>query len=216
MGGLGELQLEALAQEQQAVEKAARQRHVVIDDEQPVLTLGRVVGEQPVEVLELAHASGLARVQLHPVAGAQQLRVCSCGQRAALRSLDPEHQHASPWRKLSSAASQAQAPAAGDLPTCAGRVADAPPPRVEAADRAAGAGEEVIQLLARADVAWRRVGARARAVRPSSRRLRREAGRASGQRFTHRLAQTPGAVGDLCHAGGAAAPSHVAHAAQER
>ena len=56
MGRLGQFQAKALAQKQEAVQEAARQLDVVVDHQQPVTTLGRVFGEQPVEVLELAPA----------------------------------------------------------------------------------------------------------------------------------------------------------------
>ena len=51
---LGEPQLEALGEEQERVEEAARQRDVVVEHEQPVAAVERVRGEQRVEVLELA------------------------------------------------------------------------------------------------------------------------------------------------------------------
>jgi hypothetical protein len=68
MRGLGEHQREALAQEQEAVEEAARQDDVIVDDEQPVAIAGRVLGEQQVEVLELPAILRWAGVQLDIVA----------------------------------------------------------------------------------------------------------------------------------------------------
>ena len=52
--GLGELQAGALGGAQEGVQEAARQRDVVVDDEQPVVGRRRMRGEQRVEVLELA------------------------------------------------------------------------------------------------------------------------------------------------------------------
>ncbi len=68
VGGLCERQREALAQEQEAVEEAARQLHVVVDHQQPVVAVGGMLGEQPVEVLELAPSIRRASVQLDVVA----------------------------------------------------------------------------------------------------------------------------------------------------
>ena len=63
MRGLGEVELKTLGEEQQAVEEAARQYHVVVEDEQPVvvqwaLARGRSDGEQAVDVLELPGVAG--------------------------------------------------------------------------------------------------------------------------------------------------------------
>ena len=63
MRRLGELQREALAQEQEAVEKAPRQLDVVVDHDQPVVIVGRVLCEQAVEVLELAGPPRRARAE---------------------------------------------------------------------------------------------------------------------------------------------------------
>ena len=88
MSGLGQLQREALAEEQEAVEEAACQLDVVIDDQQPVVTVGRVPGEQPVEVLELAPSFGRGAVQLDVMSRAQQLVGDGPEELAALGALD--------------------------------------------------------------------------------------------------------------------------------
>ncbi len=65
---LRQRQREALAEEHEAVEEAARQLDVVVEDQQPVVPLRRMLDQQPVEVLELAeHARG-CDVQLDIVA----------------------------------------------------------------------------------------------------------------------------------------------------
>ncbi len=73
MGGLGEGQAEPLAQEQEAIDEPAGELDVVVDDEQPVVTGGRVLGEQRVEALELAAAERRDGVQLDLVARRQEL-----------------------------------------------------------------------------------------------------------------------------------------------
>ena len=73
MGGLRQRQREALAQEQEAVEEAARQLDVVVDHQQPVVAVGRMVRKQQVEVLELATTARVGGVQLDVMARAQQL-----------------------------------------------------------------------------------------------------------------------------------------------
>ena len=60
MGGLGQAQVKALGQEHERVEEAARQGHVVVDHQQPVVALSGVLGQQRVEVLE---AAPVARVR---------------------------------------------------------------------------------------------------------------------------------------------------------
>ena len=67
MRGLRQREREVLAQEQEPVEEAPRQLHVVVHDEQPVASVGRVLGEQRVEVLELSAALGRGAVELDMV-----------------------------------------------------------------------------------------------------------------------------------------------------
>ncbi len=83
--GWASCEVEALGEEQEAVEEAAREDDVVVDHEQPVVLLGRVGREQAVEVLELPEPFGRARVQLDVVAGAHQLGTDRRGQRTPAR-----------------------------------------------------------------------------------------------------------------------------------
>ena len=96
VGRLGQLQLEALAQEEEAVEKAVRQLHVVVDHQQPVVAICGVLGQQPVEILELAAGARAVKLHDHVVARAQQLRARALCLAPVLGALDAEHEHAAP------------------------------------------------------------------------------------------------------------------------
>ena len=65
MRGLRELQREALAEEQEAVEEAARQLHVVVDHEQPVgaRLLGGLAARLPSSRLRFSNLPTLARAR---------------------------------------------------------------------------------------------------------------------------------------------------------
>ena len=94
--GLREPQPGGLGGVQEAVEEAARERDVVVDDEQPVEAVGRVGGEQRVEVLELAARAGRRGVDLDLVPAAQQLGPRRVHDHRG--PLDPEHEHAAAGR----------------------------------------------------------------------------------------------------------------------
>ena len=97
--GLGELEVGALGRAQERVEEAAGEGDVVVDHEQPVAFIGRVVGEQRVEVLELAARAGRRGHDIDLVAALEQSRSRGVHQRS--RPLDAEREHAPPRRLAS-------------------------------------------------------------------------------------------------------------------
>ena len=140
VGGLGELQPGALGRPQEGIEEPARQRDVVVDDQQPVVGRGRVRGEQRVEVLELA-ALALGRGDdVDRVAAAQQFGACGGHERAG--ALDAHREHAPARRAPPGGRPQAR-PARRRAQIEPG-VAGAQERAALAADRAAGAREEVL------------------------------------------------------------------------
>ena len=146
VGGLRDLQREAVTQEQEAVEEAVGKLDVVVDHEQPVAGVGWMGREQAVEVLELSQPAGRTGVQLHIVARAQQLRTHPFGEAAALRALDAEREHAPQGRTAARREAQTQAPAARQLPGVHQLVLRAPAQRVEAPDGPTRPREEVIAV----------------------------------------------------------------------
>ena len=94
MGGLGQTQVKALGQEHERVEEAARQRHVVVDHQQPVVALGGMLGEQRVEVLEAAPVARVGLGERDRVARAQQFRASGRQQVRDVRALHGDRQHA--------------------------------------------------------------------------------------------------------------------------
>jgi hypothetical protein len=91
VGGLRQPQLKALGQEHEHVEELARERDIVIDDQQPVVARCRVRLEQFVEVLELALAADRSAGELELVVRTPKL-LEGTREQIRLRSLDPQHQ----------------------------------------------------------------------------------------------------------------------------
>ena len=107
--GWASCEREALAEEQEAVEEAARQLHVVVDDQQPVAVLRRVLGEQPVEVLELAQPlrGDTCAARRRGASAAARARI-ALRERAVLGALDAEHEHPLQRRRRRRAASSSR------------------------------------------------------------------------------------------------------------
>ena len=94
VSGLRQRQSEALGEEEEYVEEAGRQRHVIVDRHEPVVTRSGMVGEERVEVLELTPAiDGLAG-EVDVVARALELVARRREQVWLVGSLDAEHEHA--------------------------------------------------------------------------------------------------------------------------
>ena len=85
------------AQNRKRSRKRGAEDDVVVDDEQPVVAGGRMLGEQRVEVLELAGVAHRDRVHVHLVARAVKLGAQRGHQPAG--PLDAEHEHAAPGRR---------------------------------------------------------------------------------------------------------------------
>ena len=110
VGGLGELQAGVLGAGHEAVEEPARQDDVVVEDDQPVEARARMLGEQRVEVLELARVAHRDRVHRDLVARAVQLDAGGAHEPAG--PLDAEHEDAPPRvrpRRAVAAAARARA-----------------------------------------------------------------------------------------------------------
>ena len=197
VGGLGELQGEALAQKQEAVEKAVRQLDVVVDHQQPVVARGRVFGEQQVEVLELPPPAWLTGVQLDVVAGAHELRAHRAGERVVLGSLDAEHEHSSPRRAVARGQLETQ-----PRPLVSSQAVRQPRPPTPGARRPAPPRSRSFPTGNR----------RRRSRRPRSRLTKPPAVRA----FAHALPQAARAVGDHRQPARAATADDVSRAAGER
>ena len=129
MRRLGELQGEALAEEQEAIDEPGAQLDVVVDEQQPVVAIGRMGGEQPVQVLELPSPAGRARVQLDVMARAQELGANRL--RASARG--PGARRSAPAPVAGAESDVRRAPDAGALSSPAPMRRPARPPR-----RAAG------------------------------------------------------------------------------
>ena len=93
MRRLDQLEVEALGEEQQAIEEVVGQHDVIIDHHQPIALLDGMGSEQVVEVLKLPKLPRRAEVHLDVVPRARQLRADCAGQRAPLRALDAQHEH---------------------------------------------------------------------------------------------------------------------------
>ena len=94
MSRLREHEREALSEEHERVEEAARECHVVVNHEQPVVSMSGMGAEQVLKVFELPALSGVRRQELDLVTRAQQLRV-RCGQQVPpVDALDAEQQPA--------------------------------------------------------------------------------------------------------------------------
>ncbi len=200
VGGLGELQREALAQEQEAVEEAARQLDVVVDHEQPVATLGRVGGEQPVEVLELPPSRRAEQVCSSTSwrERSSSARIAARGSRCSGRST-PSTSTRRRGGSVTRRELEEQAPAARQLPG----VHAARPPRRGAA---ASSPPTVPLVPERKSLA----GASSRLRCPARRRP------PSDRSFAQALPQAAGAVRDHRQSGGAAAADDVSQAPGER
>src|SRR5438445_13330778 len=131
MRRLGQLQVEPLAEEQEAVEKAARQLDVVVDDEQPVAIAGAAPLKQPIEVLELSPPARGGAAKLDLVSACEQLGARPAAQATPLGALHREDQHAPAGRLAARGAAEAHAPAARELGRVDEPVADAAQARVE-------------------------------------------------------------------------------------
>ena len=94
---LGEPEAEALGAGQEGVEEPARQRHVVVDEQQPVVAVRRVGGQRRVEVRPLARAGGgRRRPQLDVVARARELPPQCLALALVPGARHAEHEHAPP------------------------------------------------------------------------------------------------------------------------
>ena len=215
MGGLRERQREALAQEHEAVEKAARQLHVVVEHQQPVVAVDRVRGQQQVQVLELAARVRRAGVKLDVVARAEQLDAHRRRQLVALGPLDSQREHP-PQRRLAARGEvEPQAPAAEQLPRVDRRIERLAAHSVDAADRSTRAGEEVVWgswsvVRVETVLAWND------SVRNVLARSVRDRLAGACRAFAQALAQPPPAVGGHREARRAAAAHDVPEAAGER
>ena len=93
VGRLGEAEAEALGEEHERVEEAARQHDVVVDEQQPVVAGGRLGAQRGVEVVPLAGAGGGEDLaQLDGVARARELPAGARGRRGVLGARDREGQ----------------------------------------------------------------------------------------------------------------------------
>ena len=106
--GLREPQFEPLGQEDERVEEASGQRHVVVDHQQPVVSLGRLPLEQRVEVFELPPAAGHCPFEMDLVAGAAQLRSSGRQECGLALALNRQRQY-SPARRSRGGRSQPRA-----------------------------------------------------------------------------------------------------------
>ncbi len=105
--GLGDEQSRVLGAEQEAIEEAARQDDVVVDDEQPVIARRGVLGEQVVEVLEAA-ARGVAHLDgVHRDLVARAVKLRAGAVHEAAGALHAEHEDAAARRALARGAVEA-------------------------------------------------------------------------------------------------------------
>ncbi len=108
MRGLRQLELEPLGEEDEGVKKAARQRHIVVDHQQPVVSLGWMLFEQGVEVFEFAEGAGHRAFEINLVARAIQLRSRGRQERGLTFALDRQREY-SPARRSRGCRSQPRA-----------------------------------------------------------------------------------------------------------
>ncbi len=137
MSRLGEGQGEVLAKEQEAIEKAGRELDVVVDHEQPVVSVERMLGEQAVEVLKTTAPFRWAGVDVELMTRAPKLGVDRARQLGSLGTHDSQREHAPVRWAAPRRVAQSQAPAAHELPCVERLVGDLAAHGVESADRAA-------------------------------------------------------------------------------
>src|SRR4051794_15971278 len=98
--GLGEREAEALGEQQEAIEEAAREHDVVVDDQQPVGVRERCRGQRGVDVRPLARAGGgRGQVQRDIVSRAPQLALQARDRAPVLGPRDADDVH-SPARSV--------------------------------------------------------------------------------------------------------------------
>src|SRR5436190_3802459 len=168
-----------------------------------------MLGEQPVEVLELSTPLRGGCVQLDLVSRVQQLAPRARGEPGVLGPLYAEREDAPPGGLAARGAREEKPASAGQLPRIICRIANGPACAVNAADRPASSRKEVI---AARGVRWV-IGGLAIAVRGEP---RRRAGACAVAPSAQSLSQASGAVCNRDDAGGTAATHHVSGASDQR
>ncbi len=144
MRGLDDGQIEPLGEEEERVEEIPRQRDVVIDHDQPVVSLSRMAGQEAIDVFELAAIADRRREELDLMSRADQLGRCHIQQVGHPLPLDAERQDTSAWA-TSRGPGQPPPASRGQGSRVRRRVGrHGPARRSYAVDLPAGPGEEVL------------------------------------------------------------------------